>query len=62
VFPKALLPVSDCFATRYLFPPPSPSAYALFPAVAEKFFKVRDAAPTVDENGVRTLIVEDLSE
>ena len=29
---------------------------------AEKFFAVRDAAPVVDENGVRTLIVEDLSE
>ncbi len=37
-------------------------SYALFPQVAEKFFAVRDAAPTVDENGVRNLIVEDLSE
>ena len=36
-------------------------SYALFPQVAEKFFAVRDAAPVVDENGVRTLIVEDLS-
>ncbi len=37
-------------------------SYALFPQVAEKFFAVRDAAPAVDENGVRNLIVEDLSE
>ncbi len=37
-------------------------SYALFPQVAEKFFAVRDAAPTTDENGVRNLIVEDLSE
>jgi len=36
-------------------------SYALFPQVAEKFFAVRDAAPVVDENGVRNLIVEDLS-
>lgn len=36
-------------------------SYALFPQVAEKFFKVRDAAPVVDENGVRNLVVEDLS-
>ena len=35
-------------------------SYALFPQVAEKFFAVRDKAP-VDENTVRTLIVEDLS-
>jgi len=37
-------------------------SYALFPQVAEKFFAVRDKAPVVDENGVRTLVVEDLSE
>ena len=37
-------------------------SYALFPQVAEKFFAVRDKAPIIDENGVRTLIVEDLSE
>ena len=37
-------------------------SYALFPQVAEKFFAVRDKAPAQDENGVRTLIVEDLSE
>ena len=37
-------------------------SYALFPQVAEKFFAVRDAAPVVDENGVRNLVVEDLSE
>ena len=37
-------------------------SYALFPQVAEKFFAVRDAAPAVDENGVRNLVVEDLSE
>ena len=37
-------------------------SYALFPQVAEKFFAVRDKAPVMDENGVRTLIVEDLSE
>ena len=37
-------------------------SYALFPLVAEKFFAVRDKAPVIDENGVRTLIVEDLSE
>jgi oxaloacetate decarboxylase alpha subunit len=36
-------------------------SYALFPQVAEKFFKVRDAAPVVDANGVRNLVVEDLS-
>ncbi len=39
-------------------------SYALFPQVAKKFFETRDAAPvapTVDENGVRTLYVEDLS-
>ncbi len=41
-------------------------SYALFPQVAEKFFAVRDsakkkAAPASD-NGVRELIVEDLSE
>ncbi len=35
-------------------------SYALFPQVAEKFFAVRDAAPA-EENGVRELIVEDLS-
>ena len=35
-------------------------SYALFPQVAEKFFAVRDAEP-VDENAVRELIVEDLS-
>lgn len=38
-------------------------SYALFPQVAEKFFAKRDKAPepsNVDENGVRTLIVEDL--
>lgn len=42
-------------------------SYALFPQVAEKFFAVRDKAPeekkaVTDENGVRTLVVEDLSE
>ncbi len=37
-------------------------SYALFPQVAEKFFAVRDKAPVVDENGVRNLIVEDISE
>ncbi len=36
-------------------------SYALFPQVAEKFFAVRDKAPVIDENGVRNLIVEDLS-
>lgn len=38
-------------------------SYALFPQVAEKFFQVRDAvkAEPVEENGIRTLIVEDLS-
>ncbi len=36
-------------------------SYALFPQVAEKFFALRDKAP-VDENAVRTLIVEDISE
>ena len=36
-------------------------SYALFPQVAEKFFAVRDKAP-VDENAVRNLIVEDISE
>ena len=35
-------------------------SYALFPQVAEKFFAARDAEP-VDENAVRELIVEDLS-
>ncbi|MBR4123610.1 MAG: oxaloacetate decarboxylase subunit alpha, partial [Clostridia bacterium] len=35
-------------------------SYALFPQVAEKFFAVRDKE-TTDENGVRNLIVEDLS-
>ena len=35
-------------------------SYALFPQVAEKFFAVRDKAPE-DENAVRNLIVEDLS-
>ena len=35
-------------------------SYALFPQVAEKFFAVRDAEP-VDENAVRELVVEDLS-
>ena len=35
-------------------------SYALFPQVAEKFFAVRDAEP-VDENAVREIIVEDLS-
>ena len=35
-------------------------SYALFPQVAEKFFAVRDKA-TTEENGVRNLIVEDLS-
>ena len=35
-------------------------SYALFPQVAEKFFAVRDAAPT-EEPAVRELIVEDLS-
>ena len=39
-------------------------SYALFPQVAEKFFAVRDneKKSNIDENGVRTLIVEDLSE
>ena len=37
-------------------------SYALFPQVAEKFFAVRDKAPVTDENGVRNLIVEDISE
>ena len=42
-------------------------SYALFPQVAEKFFAVRDKAPeenkaAVDEDGIRTLVVEDLSE
>ncbi|MCQ2477784.1 MAG: oxaloacetate decarboxylase subunit alpha [Clostridia bacterium] len=36
-------------------------SYALFPQVAEKFFAVRDAEPE-DENTVRELIVEDISE
>lgn len=38
-------------------------SYALFPAVAEKFFSVRDNETKQDtnENGVRELIVEDLS-
>ncbi len=36
-------------------------SYALFPQVAEKFFAVRDKAPE-DENTVRELVVEDLSE
>ncbi len=35
-------------------------SYALFPQVAEKFFAVRDKAPE-NENAVRNLIVEDLS-
>ena len=35
-------------------------SYALFPQVAEKFFAVRDKAPT-EENAVRELIVQDLS-
>ncbi len=35
-------------------------SYALFPAVAEKFFKVRDAEKPED-SGVRELLVEDLS-
>ncbi len=35
-------------------------SYALFPQVAEKFFAVRDAAPT-EEPAVRELVVEDLS-
>ncbi len=41
-------------------------SYALFPQVAEKFFAVRDSAKKkpapVSDNGVRELIVEDLSE
>ena len=39
-------------------------SYALFPQVAEKFFAVRDGEKksNIEENGVRTLIVEDLSE
>ena len=39
-------------------------SYALFPQVAEKFFAVRDneKKSNIDENGIRTLIVEDLSE
>lgn len=42
-------------------------SYALFPQVAEKFLAKRDKAPeakpsNTDENGVRSLIVEDLSE
>ncbi len=36
-------------------------SFALFPQVAEKFFAVRDKEPE-DENAVRELIVEDLSE
>lgn len=36
-------------------------SYALFPQVAEKFFAVRDKAPA-DENAVRELTVEDISE
>ena len=38
-------------------------SYALFPQVAEKFFAVRDkkAPSNIDENGVRQLVVEDLS-
>ena len=38
-------------------------SYALFPQVAEKFFAVRDkkTPPNIDENGVRQLVVEDLS-
>ena len=35
-------------------------SYALFPQVAEKFFAVRDKASD-DENTVRNLIIEDLS-
>lgn len=43
-------------------------SYALFPAVAEKFFAYRDgekkdtSSSNVNENGVRELIVEDISE
>ncbi len=42
-------------------------SYALFPAVAEKFLKARDTVPEVkaepkDENTVRELFIEDLSE
>lgn len=36
-------------------------SYALFPQVAEKFFAVRDGEKKTEENGVRELIVEDLS-
>ncbi len=37
-------------------------SYALFPAVAEKFFDVRDGkVKTEDSNAVRNLVVEDLS-
>ena len=38
-------------------------SYALFPQVAEKFFAVRDKKipSNIDENGVRQLVVEDLS-
>ena len=38
-------------------------SYALFPQVAEKFFAARDkkTPSNIDENGVRQLIVEDLS-
>ena len=38
-------------------------SYALFPQVAEKFFAVRDkkTPSNIDENGVRQLVVEDLS-
>lgn len=38
-------------------------SYALFPQVAEKFFAVRDAEKinNIDENGIRQLVVEDLS-
>ena len=39
-------------------------SYALFPQVAQKFFEARDnkqAEPAVDDNGVRTIYVQDLS-
>lgn len=36
-------------------------SYALFPQVAEKFFAARDKKSNIDENGVRHLVVEDLS-
>ena len=39
-------------------------SYALFPQVAEKFFAVRDKAKSANEDadGVRSLVVEDISE